>query len=166
VPHPALLDDDELLAVCEVRFARRGGPGGQHRNKTETAAILTHSPSGISAEAAERRSQADNRRQALFRLRLQLALELRSSPPLDAIPLLWTARVRDGRLNIASEHADFPALLAIALDQLAAHKLDTTATGAALQITASQLTKLLRKHPPALAAVNAQRASRNLHPLR
>ena len=43
----------------------------------ETAVILTHKPTGLTAEASERRTQGENRRQALFRLRLRLALEVR-----------------------------------------------------------------------------------------
>lgn len=43
---------------------RGSGPGGQHRNKVETAVRLTHIPSGIQAYAATR-SQADNRQMAM-----------------------------------------------------------------------------------------------------
>lgn len=79
-PHPACLVGEALLKQCSERRAKRSGPGGQHRNKVETAVILTHEPTGISAEAGERRSQQQNRSMALKRLRLNLALEYRSSP--------------------------------------------------------------------------------------
>ena len=39
------------------RYAASSGPGGQHRNKVETAVVITHTPSGIQGEASERRSQ-------------------------------------------------------------------------------------------------------------
>ena len=55
--HPASLDVQRLLVDCESRRERRGGPGGQHRNKVETAVVLRHLPTGIVAEANERRSQ-------------------------------------------------------------------------------------------------------------
>ena len=48
-PHPAMLDDGALLKQCEANFGRASGPGGQHRNKVETAATLTHTPTGLSA---------------------------------------------------------------------------------------------------------------------
>ncbi|MDZ4820499.1 MAG: peptide chain release factor-like protein, partial [Planctomycetota bacterium] len=76
--HPACLDPAELGRQVDVTFTRRSGPGGQHRNKVETAVVLVHRPTGISAQAAERRSQAQNRAVALHRLRVRLAVEIRS----------------------------------------------------------------------------------------
>jgi hypothetical protein len=168
--HPAALDDEELLAACEIRFTRRSGPGGQHRNKVETAVILKHVPSGVSAEAHEERSQAENRRAALFRLRLRLALEVRTACAADApAPLpsaLWQARRRGTRLAVASAHRDFPSLLAEALDALARHGYQATPAAEQLGVTASQLVGLLRQHPPALASLNAHRAAEGKGPLK
>lgn len=79
--HPAALPDDELLAQCELGRSRAGGPGGQHRNKVETAIVITHKETGISGQASERRSQIDNKRVALRRLRLNLATKHRTTPP-------------------------------------------------------------------------------------
>ena len=76
--HPAALPPDELLAQCDVQFVRRSGPGGQHRNKVSTGVVLVHRPTGIKAEANERRSQAENRTAACLRLRVNLALEVRT----------------------------------------------------------------------------------------
>lgn len=68
----AALDDAALLAECEETFFTAGGPGGQHRNKTESGVRLLHAPTGLSVTATERRSQARNRSAALERLRLRL----------------------------------------------------------------------------------------------
>jgi len=47
---------------------RAPGPGGQRKNRKETAIRLTHPASGISVIASERRSQAQNREIAFERL--------------------------------------------------------------------------------------------------
>lgn len=82
-PHPATLQPDELLENCGLRTQRRSGPGGQHRNKTSSGAFLHYPPTNTTAEATERRSQADNRRIALERLRFRLAVDVRSPSPID-----------------------------------------------------------------------------------
>jgi len=51
---------------------KSSGPGGQRKNKTETAVRLKHLPSGITVTATEYRSQAQNRKQAFERLRDRL----------------------------------------------------------------------------------------------
>jgi protein subunit release factor A len=75
------LADDALAAECEETFFVGGGPGGQHRNKSETAVRLVHAPTGVTVTATERRSQAQNRAAALERLRARLqALAARPRP--------------------------------------------------------------------------------------
>jgi ribosome-associated protein len=75
------LTDDALLAQCEESFYVGGGPGGQHRNKTETAVRLAHGPTGVVVTATERRSQPQNRAAAMERLRERLrALSHRPRP--------------------------------------------------------------------------------------
>ncbi len=165
--HPATLSTEQLLRECEVRFLRRSGPGGQHRNKVETAVVLRHRPTDLTAEANERRSQAENRKVALFRLRVNLALDVRLPCPADYAPsLLWQSRCRGGRIRISEAHEDFPAILAEALDVIAMHEEDLKAAAVTLSVTASQLVKLLKKEPQALAKVNRLREDRGAHPLR
>src|SRR5262245_50472809 len=157
--HPAETSERELLAECAVTRTRRSGPGGQHRNKVETAVILEHRPTGVLAEASERRSQEENRQRALFRLRLNLALAVRTSRSEGDWPsALWRSRCRSGRIAVNPEHDDFPALLAEALDVVAAQQFDVRAAGARLGCTPSQLLRLLKDEPRALAAVNQERA--------
>ncbi len=75
------LPDDALAAECEETFFIASGPGGQHRNKTESGVRLAHRPTGVVVTATERRSQAQNRGAALERLRARLeALSHRPKP--------------------------------------------------------------------------------------
>ncbi len=76
-----LLADEALLAQCEVQAHRAGGPGGQHKNKTETAIRLVHGPSGVTAEGKDQRSREQNLRAALGRLRKKLEARAYRPPP-------------------------------------------------------------------------------------
>jgi hypothetical protein len=165
--HPAAKPPDRLLAECDVRFSRRSGPGGQNRNKVETAAILTHQPTGLSAEANERRSQGENRAVALMRLRVNLALEVRWPIEPEAGPSpLWRSRIKSGRVVVSPEHVDFPALLAEALDVLAHADSDVKLAADRLGCSASQLVKFLKLEPRALKQVNDRRVGLGLRPMR
>ena len=165
--HPVALPADVLLKQCDMRQLRRSGPGGQHRNKVETADVLHHRPTGVSAEANERRSQAQNRKVAIRRLRMKLALEVRTDcQPNDEPSDLWKSRCAGRRISVSLSHDDFPVILAEALDTIAAKQGDVKEAAEALQCTASQLIKLLNAEPRALALVNRWRERRDLHPLK
>lgn len=60
----------------QVEFYRASGPGGQHRNTTDSAVRIRHLPTGIVAQASEHRSQLQNRLKAMERL--QAAIEKRN----------------------------------------------------------------------------------------
>ena len=163
--HPAALPDTALLGDCHETRTRRGGPGGQHRNKVETAVVLLHNPTGITAEASERRSQADNRRVALKRLRLALALRHRLPSDPAGPSQLWRARTTGGRISVALDHDDFPALVAEAFDRLAAAGWPLPPAAATLGVSPSQLARLCRRAPAAWMALGRQRTAAGLPPL-
>jgi hypothetical protein len=161
--HPAALPIEDLLADCEVRHLRRSGPGGQHRNKVETAVQLRHLSTDVRAEANERRSQAVNHKVAVRRLRVNLALEVRlARRPQESPSQLWRTRVAGGRISVSAAHADFPGLLAEALDVIEASEADLKRAAVALGSTASQIVRFLRKEPRAMAMFNAWRKERGL----
>ncbi len=78
---PVPPDDVSLLQECEVQTFRSGGKGGQHQNTTDSGVRIVHTPTGITATARERRSQLQNRKLALARLRERLE-EHHAEPPL------------------------------------------------------------------------------------
>ena len=165
--HPASLDPDELLKQCELRQVRRSGPGGQRRNKVETAVIIRHRPSGIVAEANERRSRAENQRIALKRLRTNLALTVRRDFDSSRQPSpLWRKRCRNGRIAVNPRHVDFPSILSEALDAVCAYGFDVKAAAENLDCSATQLIKLLKAEPRALALVNERRNELGMHRLK
>ncbi len=63
------LDDEELLAQCEIITCRASGKGGQHVNVTDSAVRLTHVPTGIVVTSQKERSQHLNKKDCLEKLR-------------------------------------------------------------------------------------------------
>ena len=71
------LNEHEL----RIDFFRSSGPGGQHRNKSETGVRLTHLPTGLVVTATESRSRHLNLRHAYARLEAKLAARNRVNIP-------------------------------------------------------------------------------------
>lgn len=75
---PALdpADVDEIVS-------RGSGPGGQHRNKVETAITVTHRPTGISAHCESGRSRWSNQQEAWAVLTQRVADMARAEAAVD-----------------------------------------------------------------------------------
>lgn len=65
--HVRIREADLDWTVC-----RGSGPGGQHRNKTESAVVLVHKPTGVTVRCESERSQHQNRATAISVLRARL----------------------------------------------------------------------------------------------
>ena len=66
------IDRSRLEKEVRVETYRASGPGGQHRNVTESAVRLTHIPSGVVVVSADSRSQHRNKQIAFERLTRRL----------------------------------------------------------------------------------------------
>ena len=144
------MDDAPLLKECSEERYRAGGPGGQRRNKVETAVRLRHPPTGLVAQAEESRYLAENRVRALRRLRERIALELRAafdveSPP--TVPELDAQKTAGGGLAVNHANPSYPIIVATLLDAVEASQGSYAKAARALGITTSQLLRFLRSDP-------------------
>jgi hypothetical protein len=162
-----LASDDALAAQCEIDRYRASGPGGQHRNKTESAVRVRHRASGLSAIAEESRAQGENKARALRRLREHLALELRA-PAAPTSPRL-AAMIAGGTAPLGERTREKPEyLIAIAelLDVFADAGAEVAACAQRLGMTTGALSKLLLHDDRVAKIVNRMRGARGLRPLR
>lgn len=126
--------------------------------------VLVHRPSGVQAEASERRNQHENRRVALKRLRVNLALHVRTIRPDKSIPSpRWASRCRNNAVRVNVQHEDFAPLLAEALDVVQSKNYDVAAAARFLSVSSSQLVRFLKLEPRTLQQVNQERQTRGLH---
>jgi len=133
------LSDDALAAVCDVRRVARGGPGGQHANKTASGVRLVHRSTGLVVEVHGSRDGGANRGEALRRLRVALACAVRGG----ADPAWLRPHVRAGRLHCGPDAASWPGVAAVLLDLLAEHHGVLAAAAAAAALTTTQLARAL-----------------------
>ena len=82
LPVPTMLD--LKINRCDLKFEtyRGTGPGGQHKNKTDSAVRVTHLPTGIQA-CSEIKSQHRNKTLALAALRARI-IEMRQRKANDS----------------------------------------------------------------------------------
>jgi hypothetical protein len=165
--HYLLATDDALIAQCEVDRYRASGPGGQHRNKTESAVRLRHKLTGVSAIGEDSRSQAENKLHAVRRLRAAIALEVRE--PVTDISSRLAAMIAGGTAPLGAktrQTGEFWAAIAELLDRLVANNLEIATTAQQLGMTTGALSKLLLHDEHVARTVNDLRRGRGMRPLR
>ncbi|XP_078181832.1 class I peptide chain release factor isoform X3 [Carex rostrata] len=138
------LSDDELMAQCEMDTYKSTGPGGQHRNKRETAVRLKHLPSGITAQL----------------VRNQIDLETYSPPIelLQILPLKSTIRGSDVGSQIGPNNPKFIPGMQALLDLIFSVEGSVSEAAKILGLSTGALSRLILSDDSLRSAVNEIRA--------
>ena len=168
--HPSLRKSDrDLLAECEVHTYRASGPGGQKRNKVESAVRIRHVPTGVAAIAEESRSQLENRPHALRRLREAIAVQVRSAVELagyEPPDELRTVISSGGRVRLSDHNPTYPIVVAALLDLLAAHEGRVSDAAKQLVLSTHHLVQFFAEHGPVWGEANRIRQRHGLSRLK
>ncbi len=151
------LEDDAMLKQCKEDPNKSGGPGGQRRNKVETALKLHHEASGASVHANNSRYLQRNRLSAVRHLRERIAIQSRAPFDLESpnVPDEFAAYIGPkGTLSINRKNASYPLIVATSLDALEAAGGSYAKAGKALGVTTSQLVKFLKADREVLRALS------------
>jgi hypothetical protein len=159
-----IADDQVLLRDCEVDTYRSHGPGGQKRNKTDSAVRVRHLPTGLIVIAPESRSQHENRARGLRRIRFTIALHARS--PVETDPFEPSKSLAEcltkARILIGKKDQRYPLIVAEILDLLDACDAQLSTTAAHLGITTGNLASFINNDPKLADGVNHMREKRGL----
>ena len=146
--HFLYLTDQELMEHCVLDRFRASGPGGQKKNKTDSAVRIRHIGSGLIGLSSESRSQHVNKTYALRRLRLKIALTLRDNNQNDHIELkkfIQQTGTKTFTLNIRDPL--YPIIVASLFDELSVNDWKISITAKKIGITSSALNRFLRSDP-------------------
>ncbi len=70
----------------EISYYRGSGPGGQHRNKTDSACRMKHTPTGTTTQSEEHKKQGQNKKAAFKRMTDILVPLMRAAAQPDIPP--------------------------------------------------------------------------------
>ncbi len=142
---------DELLRACTLKGFQGSGPGGQHRNKTNTGVQLCLREFNLEIKSSEARSAHENKVHALHRMQMALALKVRETPQEPEMPFPGS----NG--HIQTSNPLFPLFVAHVFDRMAAKNGDTKSVAAAFGLTPSALVKILRQSKPCAEKLQGNR---------
>ncbi len=137
------LPDADLLKLCEISAYKGSGPGGQHRNKTNSGIKLKlRVESGerrvIEAYSCDDRSSHVNKQSALKKLRLKIALQIREEP---AVQIPFSFPGSNGK--ISPDNDLYPQFIADILDRIHFCKGDLSEAAKMWGLSKSALNKII-----------------------
>ncbi|MBY0585919.1 peptide chain release factor-like protein [bacterium] len=159
------LSDERLLGSCHEDFYRASGPGGQKRNKTESAVRLRHQETGLIVVATESRSRQENRERALRRMREAIAFRLRLPVSESDLPPILMQAVAQG-LRVSKRHESFLMTSALILDRVDHDQGKVSMTADQLSVATSSLVRFLKTTPELWEATQQLRDKHGLAHLR
>jgi hypothetical protein len=152
------ISDAELLKLCETQAYKGSGPGGQHRNKTNSGVKLKLKIEGVASGewlvvesySCDDRSSHINKMLALKKLRLKIALQMREEPALQ-IPFAFPGT--GGR--ISSDNKLYPEFIADVLDRIKAAGGDLGDAAKMWNLSKSALNKIILANKKVLEAMQS-----------
>lgn len=168
--YPFLLLEEKLfIKQCKIETYTASGPGGQKRNRTYSAVRITHRETSLSVIAEESRSQAENKLNALRRLKKAIALHVRKDPIHTGFKLHITIRHwfnKNSPLRIHKKNPLYPLFCATILDSIYTAEGKISDASKALNISTGKMNKILSKDKDLLIATNDLRQHFNLKTLK
>jgi len=145
IPRTTLLQlpDADLLKLCEISAYKGSGPGGQHKNKTNSGVKLklrveSEELRVIESYSCDDRSSHINKLLALRKLRLKIALQIREEPAAQ-IPFPFPGS--DGK--ISPDNNLYPQFIADILDRINFCKGDLSEAAKMWGLSKSALNKII-----------------------
>ena len=149
------LSDEELVSLCSVDPYKSTGNGGQKKNKTSSAIRMTLKDSSISVTESGDRQQSVNKKRAIRKMRMAIAMELRDE-----------AKKWEGQLDMNAKNSQYPAFLACLIDNLVEKNWQVSDVAKLFDISTGRFIKILAKDDNLWQYVNQQRQRNNLKPLK
>jgi len=155
------LPDAGLLKLCEISAYKGSGPGGQHKNKTNSGVKLKlrvesgelRVESGewrvIEAYSCDDRSAHINKLFALKKLRLKIALQIREEPA-EQIPFPFPGSAG----KISPDNNLYPQFIADILDRINFCKGDLSEAAKIWGLSKSALNKIILQDKKVMEALS------------
>ncbi|CAN4119659.1 unnamed protein product [Withania somnifera] len=152
-----LMSDEELMRQCEMSTFKASGPGGQHRNKRESAVRLKHNPTGIIAQMLHLFIHS-----IIHLVRNNIDLDAYTPPQelLQILPAKSTIRGSNCGPQIGPNNPKFSLGMQALLDLLFAVEGSVSDAAKKLRLSTGSLSRLLLSDNNLRMAVNEFRISK------